>query len=579
MKTKHANKISEKGIVTIFAIGFIGLLTMLSMFFMTNSILERKTSQNYNALQTARMAAKSALTRSIATLNLYADDNTKDINNIYSYNSSTSESVRSENLKILLETVVSGITYYDSRKYNPNEGPHWQYVLGSTKDIDDPNSDSPIVARFAYIVIAEHGKLDLSACLDSGLNSTVSSPAASEISGNVSGGTNTAYVGRDGFERTSLKPNPDIYTGSNKYITGRSGRNVNEIFLMSIGNWMLENYAEKLSTKNASPSGELNAGATWLDFDSIFNTLSISDSDIKDSFRTCFVLNNPEDVEAYWIDESKDKMINVKEIYHRFNISRTNWNDLTVDSLISDPKLVYPTGQKTSLSSSSDENIYSLPWLKNWNHNGDFLDTETCQKQIAANLIDYNDTDDSATVDNIDAPTFVGLENCPYINEIKLVISGKAEEINPAFSGEPGLSDYECTMNIMSSSIELVNMYSNNVDSAKAELTVSGEYNWAPNNPTPSVFLDKKIIFNNISTASNSYSASNYSTKINIMPDEDSKNEDEASGLSRSITEFKITKLEVKLTDAIGNNLYDFAYVDTGYLNETISSDGTVDTI
>ena len=257
--------------------------------------------------------------------------------------------------------------------------------------IQNDDSDT-IIGRFAYKVVADQGRIDPSA-------------------------TSYNYSTEDGSG-----------------ISGRPGRDVGEIKLNAIGSWFNNNET------NLTKANE----ERWNSFDSIFDELSVGES-VQDSYKTLFVLDDEPDPEAFWSDNG-DLQRESSELLHRFNLARNDWSNIKVDSILSQP-IVYN-------SSTSQSDIFSIPWLNNWVSMGDFSSVDSCRRQIAANLIDYNDADTIATTDNEDSPTYVGLEKCPYINELRLEIEGEVQAPsngggNPFFAGGD--------LSIYSSSLQLNN--------------------------------------------------------------------------------------------------------------------------
>lgn len=80
----------------------------------------------------------------------------------------------------------------------------------------------------------------------------------------------------------------------------------------------------------------------------------------------------------------------------RFNLARTDWATVSVTDVLS-----------------------GIPWLDN-------AAVTTRSKQIAANLIDYCDADDKATVDNTANPTYCGNEKTVYLNKFRFKITHSA---------------------------------------------------------------------------------------------------------------------------------------------------------
>ena len=548
---------NENGMAIVFTIGMITLFLLLALAFITTSIVEKKAAQNYNSLQIARMVVQSGVHRAMATLDFYAADKTENLTNVYSYNANGDH----DGLEELLETQVDGITYYSSGDYVLANGPHWQYLP------EDHGADTPIVSRLAYMVISDLGKLDISACLDSGVNASLLKNL--DLYKNKSVTESNSANAIDGVECTS------IYVSYNsarepygKPVVGRPGRRMNELFLRCINDdhsWFTDNDAKKISPKIANPNGTLEpTGSRWPDFDTIFDELTINNDDIKDSFKTFFVVDNLADAEAFWINDDNGGGVLIKEndeLFHRFNLMRSNWDGATVDSFSSSAPRLF--------SSSLENDNFSIPWLVDWKFEGGFGagNADTCRNQIIANLIDYNDTNDTAVTDypGNNPPTYVGLEKIPYINEIRLKIEGSVIETENAEDTES--SDYTCTVEIKEAKLELVNMYdyppSVTIDSAI--ISISGEYAWTPSpygdeDTAPKTFQDAEITITSFTTGNYPTSTYSIATAIQLETIAGNLNEGDETGLSRSITDFKITNLTVKLTNDL-DELYDFANI------------------
>jgi hypothetical protein len=398
-KIMKNNKIknSEKGIAIIFALGVISLLLVLAVGFVSTAILEKKTGENLSDQTVARMVAQSGLQRVIAAMKYYSSDPTIDFSNVYSqcvsYPLESAEAT--EDLTTLLPTESDGIEYYSLSDYESStDTPTWQYLPF------DHSTDIPIVARFAYLVINNYrGKLDLSASVDSGENAEANSVNAISENYPVS-------------EATSIDSN-----GAS--VIGRPGRNVSELFLATLPLIGQTDTAAKLSSDNiaGSPMGTLPYGTRWPDLSTAFINLDITADTAKTSFFNLFTTDNPAIPEAFWIDSNTDAARVEAELYHRFNLTRSDWDNLTIDSLKLDPVIFSDT--------YSENNVTSIPWLKNWADTGGYPNSSIARNQIMANLIDYNDSDTIATTDNPDSPTYVGLEKCPYINEVQTEIQGE----------------------------------------------------------------------------------------------------------------------------------------------------------
>ena len=465
---------NNDGIVVLLSLGLLALLSMLVLTFSVSTTISRKIAKNYNDLTIARMIAVSGLHRVIAGMSLYSGYEDKDFADVFSKNQeAVSDDIKREDLggPGLLQTIVNGVTHYSlPEDYDVDIYPTWQYLPF------DHGIDTPIIGRFAYVVVSNTGKIDPSACIDSGYNTYEDHGHTAVSEANKPGDPGSgAYDGQDGIERTSW-----IGPGADDFVVGRPGRNLSEIFLRCMDDgesWLnaspsSKKYVQKLSSSWASPSGKLRLKGNewtgrWADFDTLFDSLGVDD-EYKNTFKANFTLDNPPDPEAFWIDDN-DFVKKTDELYHRFNLTRSNWSDITVDSIKADP---------VSYSSAySETSVTSIPWLKNWTSAGGMGSSTACKNQIMANLIDYNDIDSIATTDNENNPTYVGLEKCPYINEAKLEFEGQVEK---AAAGVDEF-DYTCNVYLKQIAVELVNMYNTGALNTTATVSIVGSYRWTPN--------------------------------------------------------------------------------------------------
>lgn len=426
----------ESGIAIILAISISALLIMLALTFLTSSIIERKATRNNDAMTVARMAAQSALNRAIVSMKqvskntlLAQEDVWSHHDVVYDYSNGYMSSIADsaiyyDDLDSSLTTTVNDVEMVNSINASNDydvtskDAKTWIYL-----PLPSGYNSYPLAARIAYVVVADKGKIDPSAAVDSGLNAMMlgypRGQGVSESNEPLSGLSSDGIPDEINKEITMI--NPD---GS--YVIGRPGRDVSELFLRCLGSetgslWFKQVFDQKLSSLY-SPAGRLNPGSRWKDFKELYGAINILNSQGKvtditaaNGFHNVFYLDNPPDAEAYWINNG-DELKEESELYHRFNLMRLNWDDLSVDSIISEP-------QKFG-KDIPDNDIYSINWIRNWKSLGDFPSIDAAKRQIAANLIDYNDSNDIATANNIDpannndSPTYVGLEKVPYINEV-----------------------------------------------------------------------------------------------------------------------------------------------------------------
>ena len=406
----------EKGIALLFTLGILSLLLVMVLSFASNSILERKAAFNNNNRTQARLIAKSALNRAIMAVEYYLNDaNASDYPNNIAFNNIVSRRTGSDidGLDKLSTTVDS----YAIFEYNSSDAPirqvTWQYL-------DDGATSNPrYIGRFAYVVIPDTGKIDPSAAVDSG----------------------------NGIEVDPLREgSPD---------KKRPGRLVSEIYLTGLDSTIFPitpsagGNADWMSHYNVNVAGKLPEKTRWLSFEQMFssNFLDLNSTAVTDNplyrlrLRQWFMLYNQPDVEAYWVpDPATPNHKKLSQLRHRFNLYRpqADWDGglgAGVNSALAVTRLL--CGEKepavfcdTDTKTPDDCGIQYL--TKICDTKGTFDTIQSRRSQIAANILDYCDGDDTPTSDvaagNWDGsdsskvPHYTGNERTFYINEISAEI-------------------------------------------------------------------------------------------------------------------------------------------------------------
>ena len=179
----------------------------------------------------------------------------------------------------------------------------------------------------------------------------------------------------------------------------RLGQDVGEISLKNI---VTDALANKLVYTAGDPK--------WYSYYNIYKLNTFDNTEADDIRKHLFP--HSYDIEAFSTPES-GAMVNK----HRFNVGTrddANWWDN-----LADPKI------DTILQDASDfddTNTGGIPWLYNaYTDVGTDSDLWNQIGQVAANIVDYCDTNSLATYNLADAsiPVFCGNEKVPYINEIK----------------------------------------------------------------------------------------------------------------------------------------------------------------
>ncbi|HBM16841.1 MAG TPA: hypothetical protein DD381_10930 [Lentisphaeria bacterium] len=259
--------------------------------------------------------------------------------------------------------------------------------------------------------------------------------------------------------------------------------------------------------------------------------------------------DTPEAKEAFWIPSSaSDTTIDDSELYHRFDLMNYTWDEATVTSFLGGDTINFDDNPGATTSTV-------IPWLKNWEDFGDMGSATAARNQIIANLIDYCDSDSAATTDydGVTSPTYVGLEKCPYINEIVLKCYVYVSYVGSS-SGGPGFR----LRLYVTPSVEQVNLYDESA-SQKVEVDVTAMYtitfSWYSGSwPTCEESLAATSPDTTVTTNSKSYSASTmeefYGATVSSVSD----------NIFFQVSSFRITNITVKLFDS-SNNLQDYSIV------------------
>lgn len=200
------------------------------------------------------------------------------------------------------------------------------------------------------------------------------------------------------------------------------------------------------STWSDSP-GLLNSAVTgkyrWTTFWEVFNQLStnITSAQKKTFFSDGVNIGQLKYPEAYWVDANKNGQRDSAEpLYKRFNLNRSDWETITVDKLIGSDNIAFSSGDTVDV-------MEGIPWLKNWSDSHDNWTAALMQKQIAANIIQYNRPESSETVTNFlvptdwttTAPEYAGVGKHPMLNEVGFKLNVQAKLTPTPFDTGSGI--------------------------------------------------------------------------------------------------------------------------------------------
>ncbi len=436
----------EKGIALLFTLGILAVLLVIALGFATTSITERKAAGNNNDLSVAGMLAESALNRAVGAMRFYSEyGGGSEFDDVKSHDE-TSANMRAFDFLWKLNTTVNGTPIYSwpSASYAPSDksAVHWQYI-----DNGLTGTDRRLLGRIAYVVVSAGGKLDLSAT----------------ISHNVAAGAVS-------WTNPASKPSTAVDENAGDNVD-RNGAEVYEICMKNLSAAMGWLDITKMNS-DAIAGGQLANDTRWKDWPAMYTALGLTDITDpggvnREQLRKWFIINNPKDSEAFWVDINNDGKQDNAEMFHRFNLARTDWDTLDlapngnadsnpINEILRDP-IVY--------SASASHDGVGIKWLKNYTGLpvGNFPDAATRAKQIAANLIDYCDTNDDVTSDNVTdwatttgtAPTYTGNEKTPYISEIKCNYEVTMVVTEPS----SGVYHLDSTEHKIYISLEIINLY------------------------------------------------------------------------------------------------------------------------
>ncbi len=459
LKIKSCAK-DEKGIALLFTLGILAALLIIALGFATTSITERRAAGNNNDLSVARMLAESAVNRAVGAMRFYSEYGSgSEFDDVKSHDETSVDNKETFDFLWKLDTVVNGTPIYTwpYTTYNKTDkgAVHWQYI-----DNGLTGTDKKLIGRVAYVVVGSGGKLDPSA--------TVSHDVA---------------AGAASWTNPASKPSTAVDENGVDNVD-RKGAEVYELSMKNLNSAMVWFDLTKMNS-SVIAGGQLANDTRWKDWATIHTALALDDTSDptgadREQLRKWFIINNPKDPEAFWADINSDGKEETSEMFHRFNLSRTDWD--TLDAAPNGNADGYPTNEilrdPTAYTAASTHNGTGIKWLKNNTAlpAGNFPDATTRAKQIAANLIDYCDTNDDVTSDQLPAnwaataPTYTGLEKTPYINEIM----GNYESTIgvTTVSGDYHITSTVSNFNV---GVEIINLYG---QAGTATAYISGEWTY-----------------------------------------------------------------------------------------------------
>ncbi len=475
MNSEH--KKNEKGIAILFTLGLLSLLLVLAIAFSSTAITQRKAATNNANRAQARILAESTLQKILARMEYFPSDNAI----LYSHCDSDSHPAPFPTQNLGNTDWIYKLSMYNYLGTNVFEwwntganslfgedGINWEYVF---QDIDN-DTKPEIIGRTAFVVFQTNG-IDPAALVKSGKDESDNDEARYGAEVNEIN-IYSLYDYQNKLHDGSLidpypnNGNPQPYAPPwDTWVTGGAGD------------------IQKFGWTNANGTFQGPAPDSWEHWPNFVKMFDASHLNIQNpplaneaqkyakqmKLKEWFFEYPKKDHEAYWIDHNdidgdgtisssggKAGLVDLPyELYHRFNIGNrasnlppspltqlptyvggaTSWNNLDgagagnndddVKAIMGDFSLAVNTAARYPIQWSSSpvaNDGLVIRWLANWKEKATFADGATRGKQIAANLIDYCDSEDPpvVTTDNPADPTYTGNEKTPYLNEIAIEV-------------------------------------------------------------------------------------------------------------------------------------------------------------
>lgn len=473
MKCFPALSTKRKGVALLFALGILSLLLVLGLAFVANAVISQKAAANNSSRSQAKMLAQSAINRVAIAVMEYqwevdqlhdqaitsnkTDILVTDLSTVVSYDDQTKINGTAEKIDDKLSTYLpyylpindNDSTYYkDLDSADSKRIPSWIFITNGS------STNPRLIGRYAYRVLPPISttRLNLDYVLR-GIN-----PANHQD-------TVQAYAN---INELPLSPTSPSYTESERPLSFLQTALPNTILPAqntSNSNFNLNDLVGSFDRFFSAWQSNFPPGTTPI---TPANSFNLAETPKRNWLKRWFDDGvTPPDLEVYkeMHKSGSDDIIRYK---HRFNIamSPTEWDNLSNLSTDASPEEAVDAIMHDSapfrdddasgytLKTSSDS---PLPTTKNaglpflniiGNDRASFSTLEYRRKQIAANLIDYNDSGSQPTSDVWPAssgwsqqinnsakwPHYTGNEKTAYINEVALAVKTDLSLENVAFA-------------------------------------------------------------------------------------------------------------------------------------------------
>ena len=445
----------QRGVALLLSLGVLSLLLVSGIAFVAGALHSQRAAAAYRFRTQSQLLGKSSVNRVMMLMRYYLQqgdaegigDLKSTINSeAFANASDVPDAGKNDQLAAGVDSLLTAAVDNSVRNAPAAQ---WEYLWDAYDGTGKRTADANLLGRFAYWVL----------------------PA---------GSVNFSEI---------LRGNTALSTGSLSTWTKRRGFGIRELNLGSstyITNANLNLLDDRFSAETFSATAQDSARANdYQTFQSMFDgqtTLALTERNV---IRRFLPPSGTEE-EVFLHTASYDKTaFNPNRAdsvtrYHRFDLTRTDWDKLgnTTEIPNSDTLVLRLLGEGMTLkeraagdavTETTEVTADSIPALRRVGDTQAAYPTLTLRrKQIAANLIDYCDTDSVPTSDSTNwettAPNYTGNEKTPYINEIMVSpsIAIRREEITIPGGGEtPTQYQYRYTgqIGLRLAAAEVVNIY------------------------------------------------------------------------------------------------------------------------
>lgn len=420
----------QRGVALLLTLGVLSLLLILGMSFAIMARNDRAAASVYSDLTKARLLADSGLERAMAALshNYPSDDLQSTPGDVYPATESGDLFTDAAGQRVFFsQSSTPGINindalnfnlafdYFDDYKFWP-DGARWQQIM---EDTDDDGSDE-IIGRLAFIVVDESGKIDPAAVVNFhepyiDLNSDGDHDTGEPFYDWNSDGYTNIGISENSEQRWGYSPTEIDLAAA--YPLGASG--------VAPGDVDPDYFRESL------PTWSSEAEPRWFSWRQMAQSIpDMSPAEAQALAASLFPFSY--DQEMYWQSSGSNAT--------RFNLVRSNWGTTDVSSVTS-----------------------GIPWVSSMIDDSD----NSLSNQVAANIIDYSDSNPYATSDYAGgSASYCGVEEAAYINEVEFIL-----ECAPA---DPTGANTDRLLEVKIAP-EMINIYEANFP-AGAELEITVEF-------------------------------------------------------------------------------------------------------